>query len=49
VIMEVGGGGGFGPPRERRRDMVRSDLAAGYISARAADAEYGNAIESGSA
>jgi len=41
VIMEVGGGGGYGPPQQRARDLVRDDLRAGYISARAAESEYG--------
>jgi N-methylhydantoinase B len=41
VIMEVGGGGGYGPPRERARQRVRDDLRAGYISASAAEADYG--------
>jgi N-methylhydantoinase B len=44
VIMEVGGGGGYGPPQQRSRQMVRRDLDAGYISAEAAEAEYGLTI-----
>jgi N-methylhydantoinase B len=41
VIMEVGGGGGYGPPQQRSREMVRSDVQAGYVSANAAETEYG--------
>jgi N-methylhydantoinase B len=45
VIMEVGGGGGYGPSRERAREMVRRDLRAGYISAAAAEQDYGMMID----
>jgi N-methylhydantoinase B len=41
VIMEAGGGGGYGPPQQRARDMVQRDLEAGYISATSAMAHYG--------
>ena len=41
VIMEVGGGGGYGPPERRSREIVRRDVRAGYVSAKAAEAEYG--------
>jgi N-methylhydantoinase B len=41
VIMEVGGGGGYGPPEQRSREAVRSDVRAGYVSAEAAETEYG--------
>ncbi|HZQ49844.1 MAG TPA: hydantoinase B/oxoprolinase family protein [Candidatus Dormibacteraeota bacterium] len=37
----TGGGGGYGPPRDRERDLVASDLADGYISAAAALEAYG--------
>jgi N-methylhydantoinase B len=40
VIMQVGGGGGYGPPEERPRDLVREDVLAGYVSAGAAQTEY---------
>ena len=45
VIMEVGGGGGYGPPQERSREMVRSDVNAGYISREAAETEYGVKVD----
>jgi N-methylhydantoinase B len=41
VIMEVGGGGGYGPPEHRAREKVRHDLEAGYISQAAAAKHYG--------
>ncbi len=41
VIMEVGGGGGYGPPQRRAREMVCRDLEAGYISPAAAANHYG--------
>ncbi len=34
------GGGGFGPPGERRRETVARDVALGYISAAAAARDY---------
>ena len=37
----TGGGGGYGPPRERERDLIESDLADGYISAAGAAERYG--------
>lgn len=41
VTMEVGGGGGYGSPEQRSRELVRHDVRAGYVSAEAAEAEYG--------
>jgi N-methylhydantoinase B len=41
VIMEVGGGGGYGPPEHRAPEKVRRDLEAGYISHAAAAKDYG--------
>ena len=40
VRMEVGGGGGYGPPALRPPELIRRDLARGYISAEAARDEY---------
>jgi N-methylhydantoinase B len=45
VIMEVGGGGGYGPPQRRSREMVRRDVQAGYVSVHAAEADYGMKID----
>jgi N-methylhydantoinase B len=41
VVLETGGGGGYGPPRERARAAVTRDLARGYISREAAARDYG--------
>jgi N-methylhydantoinase B len=45
VIMEVGGGGGYGPPQQRLRESIRSDVRAGYISREAAQTEYGVKVD----
>ena len=47
VILETGGGGGWGPPAERDIEMIRRDLDRGYITAEAAIADYGVKIEAG--
>lgn len=44
LFIETGGGGGFGPPRERPREYVARDLAAGRISPAAAREIYGYPI-----
>ncbi|HVY17252.1 MAG TPA: hydantoinase B/oxoprolinase family protein, partial [Rhodopila sp.] len=41
VTLQAPGSGGYGPPRERDRDVVREDLADGYVSAEAARVVYG--------
>lgn len=41
LILELPGGGGFGPASERDPPAVRSDVADGYVSARAAREDYG--------
>jgi N-methylhydantoinase B len=41
VRIHTGGGGGYGDPRRRDRDKVRTDLARGYVSAQAATQVYG--------
>jgi len=40
VVVETGGGGGYGPPQERSRDAVARDLLRGYITADAARRDY---------
>ncbi|MBN9623818.1 MAG: hydantoinase B/oxoprolinase family protein, partial [Actinobacteria bacterium] len=37
----AGGGGGFGDPRERPRELVREELEEGLISPAAAETDYG--------
>ncbi len=41
VRVTTGNGGGWGEPRERERDLVRADVADGYISAEVAREVYG--------
>ncbi len=43
-ILESGGGGGFGDPRERPVDLVLADVRAGYISRETAERDYGVAV-----
>lgn len=45
VIMEVGGGGGYGPPEDRPREAVHRDVGAGYVSLRMAETVYGQKID----
>jgi N-methylhydantoinase B len=41
VELRTGGGGGFGDPRERDSERVRADVRDGFVSAEAAEREYG--------
>jgi N-methylhydantoinase B/oxoprolinase/acetone carboxylase alpha subunit len=41
VRLETSGGGGFGRPRTRARELIESDVRQGYVSAEAAAAAYG--------
>ncbi|MEM0949908.1 MAG: hydantoinase B/oxoprolinase family protein [Pseudomonadota bacterium] len=41
VLMAFPGGAGFGKPSERNKELVKRDLALGYISAEAAAKIYG--------
>jgi N-methylhydantoinase B/oxoprolinase/acetone carboxylase alpha subunit len=45
LVVRSGGGGGFGPPRERDPKRVRDDVRAGYVSAAAARERYGVVID----
>jgi len=41
IIVETGGGGGYGPPSERAAELVQRDLRRGYVSREAAAQDYG--------
>jgi N-methylhydantoinase B len=45
VVLETGGGGGWGAPEERETEMIQRDIDRGYISVDAAMADYGIRIE----
>lgn len=42
VVLETGGGGGWGDPAERSPEAVGRDVARGYVSAAAALRDYGH-------
>jgi len=44
-VVESGGGGGFGNPRERPVEAVLADVKAGYVSVEAARRDYGVVID----
>jgi N-methylhydantoinase B len=41
LIVELPGGGGFGDPRQRARELVDADVKAGVVSSAAAEKLYG--------
>ena len=41
AILETGGGGGYGDPRERTLDLIQRDLDRGYVTPDAARRDYG--------
>ncbi len=45
VVMAFPGGAGYGDPAERPKDLVKRDLARGYISEETARADYGLSAE----
>ena len=40
-VLQIPGGGGYGPPREREPELVRADVANGFVSPAAARDIYG--------
>ena len=40
--IQLAGAGGFGPPAERSAESIRRDIADGYVSAAAAEKNYGD-------
>jgi N-methylhydantoinase B len=45
VTMDSAGGGGFGDPRERDPELVRQDVAQGYVTVGAARRDYGVVLD----
>jgi N-methylhydantoinase B len=45
IVVETGGGGGYGPPTERPRELIERDLRRGYVSTEAAAKDYGAKIQ----
>jgi N-methylhydantoinase B/oxoprolinase/acetone carboxylase alpha subunit len=41
VLLESAGGGGYGEPRQRERELVAEDVAEGYVTPEAAARDYG--------
>jgi len=42
VLIETAGGGGFGDPRERDRELIKADVANGKVSEEKATTIYGS-------
>jgi N-methylhydantoinase B len=45
VVLETGGGGGYGPPAERDLALIQRDLDRGYISRETAARDYGITVD----
>jgi N-methylhydantoinase B len=45
VIIETGGGGGYGDPRERDVAAIERDVRRGYVTAAAAQRDYGVTVD----
>jgi N-methylhydantoinase B len=45
VVMDAAGGGGYGDPRERDREMVTEDVRQGYVTVEGAARDYGVVID----
>jgi N-methylhydantoinase B len=41
IIVETGGGGGYGSPRDRPHELIAADVRRGYVSVEAAARDYG--------
>ena len=41
LVCKAAGGGGYGDPRERERELVERDIEYGYVTAKAAKSRYG--------
>ena len=47
VVLETGGGGGWGAPSDRSLESIRRDLTRGYITPEGAELDYGVRITAG--
>ena len=45
LIIESGGGGGYGPPWERPAERVQHDVVEGYVTIEAAARRYGVVLD----
>lgn len=45
VILDLPGGGGYGPPDERDRDAIKADLLGGYLTPDGAKLQYGGVAD----
>jgi N-methylhydantoinase B len=45
ITVRTPGGGGYGNPRERDPELVRRDVARGYLSAEDAERDYGVVLQ----
>jgi N-methylhydantoinase B len=45
LIVETGGGGGYGPPGERDPALVLADVINGYVSEQSAEKDYGVRVD----
>jgi N-methylhydantoinase B len=44
IVLEIAGGGGYGDPSERAPERIAADVRHGYVSAAAAERQYGAVI-----
>ncbi len=47
VVLETGGGGGYGPPGERPLALIQRDLDRGYVTPEAVERDYGARVRDG--
>ena len=45
VVIETGGGGGYGDPRERDIEAIKRDVQRGYVTPAAAQRDYGVTVD----
>jgi N-methylhydantoinase B len=45
VVLETGGGGGYGPVEERSLELIQGDLRRGYVTLEAAERDYGVKVD----